>query len=349
LVLNIHTQNKIGQSTQREGRKMDSRNHDLTEETSLVKDKPKDNPEEISTDFKIDYAETHLDDEIFREVLENLKALNISEDSAKRIMNAAERMPNEDHVKGALRFFTHIRDDRHKREEYYQWSPYVAEFFCTISNLGIFAAGAYSAKFSALIAATFSILSHAIPTQLFQTLDQSGAVFGILFEAAIQIGLEWDRIKTQPTTLLTALAYPAGALAIGFVDTLPSRIDYFYPGFKKEVEDKYPIYKEVIAPTLHSTWHSAGGIAIIMFYATLAELLREPSKTEETIATIWGCIGIALCLLPVVEVVTRKALSACKSTLYGETNNNLNSSNNPNYRHSTEPNPNERISRLGKK
>jgi hypothetical protein len=98
-----------------------------------------------------------LDNELNQQILDNLKILRVKDACAKRIMNAVENMPGKDHIKGALKFLTQITNTKSKREDYYQYSNHIAEYFCTISNLGLFAVGFYYNDFAVLAGESFKV------------------------------------------------------------------------------------------------------------------------------------------------------------------------------------------------
>lgn len=170
------------------------------------------------------------------QIIFNLKTLKISETAIQRIMSCIEIMPCNNHVQGSLAFLSQITDMKSKREDYYQYSNLFAEYFCTISNLGLFAVAYYYRDFATLAAATFSALSHAIPLQRLHDLDLLG-VFFILGKAVTNYKLFMDRPDI--------LAFGAGALTINVMDTYITRK-----------------YLDKIGPSLHVTWHLAAALAL---------------------------------------------------------------------------------------
>lgn len=178
----------------------------------------------------------HLDDETRQQLIDHLKVLQVSDDCAERIMNAVERMPGKDPIKGALKFLTKITNEKSKREDYYRHSKFIAEFFCTISNLGLFAVGIYYADFATLIAATFSALSHAVPLQRLNELDKIGVL--VIFGKVLA---NYKLFMERPELL----AWGAGALTVNLMDTVIT---------KK--------YLDKIGPSLHVAWHLAAALAL---------------------------------------------------------------------------------------
>lgn len=180
--------------------------------------------------------ESPVDDETREQIKHNLTVLRMSDECIERILNAVERMPCKNHVKGALKFLTAITDEKSRREEYYQISNYIAEFFCTISNLGLFAVGIYFKDFAVLLAASFSAISHAIPLQRLNDLDKIG-VLAIFIKAAISYKLFMERPEL--------LAWGAGALVVNVLDTYISRR-----------------HLDRIGPSLHVLWHLSAALAL---------------------------------------------------------------------------------------
>lgn len=169
-------------------------------------------------------------------ILNNLHTLGLNKDCIERIMTVVDNLPGKDHVKGVLRFLTEITHQNSRKEHYYQYSNWFAEYFCTISNLGLFAVAFYYHDFATLAAATFSALSHAIPLQRLHDLDFLG-IF-IIFGKVIA---NYKIIMDSPSVLL----FGFGALTVNILDTVVTR-DHL---------DK-------IGPTLHVIWHLAAAFAL---------------------------------------------------------------------------------------
>jgi hypothetical protein len=189
-------------------------------------------------------VENQLDDDTREQIILNLTTLRVSEESAERIMNAIENMRCKNQIKGALKFLTTITNEKSKREEYYLYSNFIAEFFCTISNLGLFAVGIYFEDFAILLAATFSAISHAIPLQRLNELDKLGVLI-IFVKALINYKIFLERPEL--------FAWGAGALAINVLDTFIT-----------------PRYLEKIGPSLHVIWHLAA--ALVLFKIEQAQV-----------------------------------------------------------------------------
>lgn len=134
------------------------------------------------------------------------------------------------------RFFSKPTDKKSQREDYYQYSNYLAEYWCTLSNIGLFAVGCYYGDFATLAAATFSALSHAIPSQRLHDLDMLG-VAGVLGKAINN----YDVILKRSDVIATGTA----ALAINVIDTVLTRK-----------------HRDKIGPWLHVAWHIAAATAL---------------------------------------------------------------------------------------
>lgn len=189
------------------------------------------------------------------DILTNLKTLGISEPCIQRIMNAVEKMPGKDHLKGALKFLTELTDKKSQRENYYQYSNHFAEYFCTISNLGLFAVAFYYKDYATFAAATFSALSHAIPSQRLHDLDMLG-VF-VIFGKAIA---NYKMIMQKPDVL----AWGLGAFSINVLDTIITRS-----------------YLDKIGPSIHVVWHLAAAFALYKFNQAQIEFSKNELQTMQ--------------------------------------------------------------------
>src|SRR5690242_12616155 len=147
------------------------------------------------------------------------------------------------------RFFSKPTDKKSQREDYYQYSNYLAEYWCTLSNVGLFAVGCYYGDFATLAAATFSALSHAIPSQRLHDLDMLGVV-GILGKAVNN----YDVILKRKDVIATGTA----ALAINVIDTILTRK-----------------YRDKIGPWLHVAWHIAAAAALGVFNQAQLDIAAE--------------------------------------------------------------------------
>jgi hypothetical protein len=100
-----------------------------------------------------------------------------------------------------IAFFTKLTDRKSQREDWYKITPYIAEFWCTISNVGFIVAGLHRRSPELIFAGTASIVSHAIPKQCLLTIDKIGALLPIL-----RLACEYKVIIRRPILLLPIAA-----------------------------------------------------------------------------------------------------------------------------------------------
>jgi hypothetical protein len=81
-------------------------------------------------------------------------------------------VPTDEAKKG---FFDQLTPIESQREDWYVVTPYVAEFWCTISNVGLLGVGLYHQSPELMCAAVASIFSHAIPKQWLLHIDKVAA------------------------------------------------------------------------------------------------------------------------------------------------------------------------------
>jgi len=197
--------------------------------------------------------------ELEKQIIDNLQLMHMSEEYIQKILQTVEAMPAKEHVLGALKFLTQITDQKSKREAYYIHSNYLAEYFCTLSNIGLFAVGYFYNDFSTLLAATFSALSHAIPSQRLHDLDMMG-IF-LIFGKAVA---NYKMIMKRPDVI----AWGATALTINVMDTVITRN-----------------YLDEIGPGLHVTWHIAAALALYKFNQAQLETTDEEIQNIMTSVT----------------------------------------------------------------
>jgi len=99
-------------------------------------------------------------------------------------------------------------EDNDQRENWYVMTPYVAEFWCTLSNIGFLYVSWKHKSPELLFAGCASILSHAIPKQWLLYVDKFGVLVGLS-----KFVREYKAILKQPTLLLPLLS-------IGILNTL---------------------------------------------------------------------------------------------------------------------------------
>ena len=83
----------------------------------------------------------------------------------------------EDEVKSG--FFTKLIPRESQREHWYKVTPYVAEFWCTVSNVGFIYVGMQHKSPELVFAGIASIANHAIPKQWLLTLDKIGVAVAL--------------------------------------------------------------------------------------------------------------------------------------------------------------------------
>lgn len=173
------------------------------------------------------------------QIIQNLTTLGINEASAARFMDIVDSMASRETLKKILGFLTETTANKSKREQYYVHSKYISEFFCTISNAGLFGVGLHYKDPYVLLAAIFSALSHAFPLQRLHDLDIAGVM--LIF---LKVATHYQTVLEKPTTL----AWAAGALSINVLDTFVTRK-----------------HLDKAGPWIHVAWHLAAAVAMYQF------------------------------------------------------------------------------------
>jgi hypothetical protein len=104
-------------------------------------------------------------------------------------------------------FFNRLTESPSQRENWYQVTPYIAEFWCTVSNVGLLAVGFYRRSFELVFAGSASVVSHTIPKQWLLLVDKIGAALVVL-----KLFREYKVIIENPF-----LIKPVAALGMVFV------------------------------------------------------------------------------------------------------------------------------------
>jgi hypothetical protein len=73
-------------------------------------------------------------------------------------------------------FFKKLTPRESQRENWYQVTPYVAEFWCTVSNAALIGVGLYFGSPELVFAGSASVVSHAIPKQWLLYIDKVGVL-----------------------------------------------------------------------------------------------------------------------------------------------------------------------------
>jgi len=79
----------------------------------------------------------------------------------------------------ATGFFQRLTPRESQRENWYQVTPYVAEFWCTVSNAALLGVGLYYGSPELIFAGTVSVVSHAIPKQWLLYIDKIGVLCAV--------------------------------------------------------------------------------------------------------------------------------------------------------------------------
>lgn len=193
---------------------------------------------------KIEQAQLHLpaaeSNELnFKDIFRKLALFGLTAAAIQRIATAFYSMTDPQQRQAAYAFLSEVTAQKSVREAYYQHSDYIAEFFCTLSNLGFFAVAYHYKDYAALLAGTFSALSHAIPSQRLHDLDMLG-----VFIALFKVAMNYKVLLDNPDVL----AVGAGALALNGLDTFIARF--------------FPEQVETISPVIHSCWHLGAAYAL---------------------------------------------------------------------------------------
>lgn len=190
--------------------------------------------------FRLFYNPSEDEIKILKQnVIQNLKTLKVSDEAINKIFNTIESMCASSHVLRALNFLTQLTGKTGYDEKFYQHSDYIAEYFCTISNLGFFAVAWMYSDYATLIAGVFSALSHAVPLKILNNLDKIAA-HGLF----LKVISHYDVLLNNPL----ALASGAVALTVGG----------FAIGVGKKNLDKY-------GASPHVLWHLAAAFALYKF------------------------------------------------------------------------------------
>jgi hypothetical protein len=94
-------------------------------------------------------------------------------------------------------FFGRLTDPKSQRENWYQVSPYIAEFWCMISNAGFIYAGLKHKSPELIFAGIASMVSHAIPKQWLLYVDKLGVAI-----AASKVIRNYDALVKNPQLVI---------------------------------------------------------------------------------------------------------------------------------------------------
>lgn len=102
---------------------------------------------------------------------------------------------------GSTAFFKALTASQSQRENWYAVTPYIAEFWCALSNAGFIYAGIKNKSPELVFAGCASIASHAIPKQWLLYVDKLGVALVVL--KAIR---ERATLQKNPKLLLPIIA-----------------------------------------------------------------------------------------------------------------------------------------------
>lgn len=112
-------------------------------------------------------------------------------------------------------FFDKLTDQKSQREDWYQVTPYVAEFWCTVSNVGFIVVGVHQNSPELVFAGAASIVSHTIPKKWLLTVDKIGVLV-----ALSKFAREYKVVINNPSLLI-----PIAALgAVNMIDAYLARV-----------------------------------------------------------------------------------------------------------------------------
>lgn len=94
-------------------------------------------------------------------------------------------------------FFGKLTDPKSQRENWYAVSPYIAEFWCALSNVGFIYVGIKDKSPELLFAGCASIASHTIPKQWLLYVDKLGVL--VVLSKVIR---EYSTLKADPSLFL---------------------------------------------------------------------------------------------------------------------------------------------------
>lgn len=184
------------------------------------------------------------------EIISHLKYLKLSQQSIDTILNTVDKMPAHTHVLGALAFLTELTNQHSRCEKHYNRSDYLAEYFCTLSNIGFFAVAFYYQDYATLCAGTFSALSHAIPLKRLNDLDKIAALS--LF---IKVISNYQLVMNHPAIMAAGVA----TFGFGLLDLTIGRK-----------------HLATLGPIFHSAWHLAAAFSMYKF--NQAQSLVSPDE-----------------------------------------------------------------------
>lgn len=119
--------------------------------------------------------------------------------------------PEDENKKG---FWEQLTEPKSQRENWYAVTPYIAEFLCTVSNVGFLYVGLQHNSPELIFAGIASILSHSIPKEWLLKVDKIGVA--LVLSKLIR---NYATVLDKPVLLIPA----ALAGAINLADTYLAR------------------------------------------------------------------------------------------------------------------------------
>lgn len=114
--------------------------------------------------------------------------------------------PSQENLTG---FFEKLTDVNSQRENWYQVTPYVAEFWCTVSNVAIIYSGIVNDSLELVFAGVASTVSHAIPKQWLLQVDKLGVLV-----VAMRALKDYQVLIENPKLLIPLV----GAVSLNLID-----------------------------------------------------------------------------------------------------------------------------------
>jgi hypothetical protein len=158
----------------------------------------------------------------------------------------------------------------------------IAEFWCSISNIGFFIVGLYFGDITLLLAATFSLVSHSIPNQGIHDLD----ILGVLLIGA-KVLLNLSVILASPAVLVFGVV----AIMVNILDTILT-----------------PRFYHLIGPWIHVAWHLTAAAAMFVLNAGLIGLplsFAAISIAQMLPAIVIASSIVAACIYVIPKISTR--------------------------------------------
>jgi hypothetical protein len=106
-------------------------------------------------------------------------------------------------------YFSRLAEPETQREDWYKITPYISEFWCSLSNLGLLYVGLKHQSPEVLGAGLASMAYHSIPKQWLLHVDRAGVAFVLL-----KLATEYKTIQENPLFL----TYPLAVAAINGID-----------------------------------------------------------------------------------------------------------------------------------